>query len=149
MSGTVSNQKSMSIPLLNRLLKSSGVADASQFKIDITGTSVYTPSSGMATIKLVDSSTGMLQAAATFPWVKSGNNIILSNPDAVNAWALAHGGTADSMAYELLPFAVNQSAGSNTLRVGAKYQGTTYAVGSTTRRGSGGGCSEIAECQIQ
>jgi hypothetical protein len=148
-SGTVTNQKSMSIPLLDRLLKSSGVADASQFKIDTTGTSVYTPSTGMVTVKLVDSSTGVLQAAATFPWVKSGSNIVLSNPDAVNAWALANGGTADSMEYELLPFAVQQTAGSNTLRVGAAYQGTTYAVSTTTWRGGGGGCSRIAECQIQ
>lgn len=148
-SGTVTNQKSMSVPLLDRLLKSSGVADASQFKIDITGTSVYTPSSGLVTVKLVDSSSGVLQAAGTFPWVKSGNNIILSNPDAVNAWALANGGTADSMEYDLVPFAVNQSPGSNTLRVGAKYQGTTYAVSSTTWHGGGGGCSGIAECQLQ
>jgi len=131
---------------MDRLLKSTGVVDAAQLKIDVSGSSVQTPSTGLVTIKLIDSSTGVMQSAGTFPWVKSGNNLVLSNPDAVNSWATANGGTADSMEYELHPFAVNQSQGTNTLQVGANYEGTTYAVSTTTWHGggNGGGCGQYA-----
>lgn len=126
--------------LLQMVAQSTSVMDAAQFSIDVSGSTVGVPSNGLVTIKLIHSQTGAVQAQNTFSWVKSGTDLVLVNPNAVNSWAMSQGGTADSIDYALHPFTVTQGLGSNQLQAQTQYEGTTYASASAVWSGQGGGC---------
>jgi len=131
-------QKGNRKPLLQQMAESGSAFDAAQFAIDVSQSTVSIPNSGLVSIALVDSSTGAVQAATTWGWTKVGAELKLSNPDALNDWAMTHGGTADSLKYALLPF--ETTAG--TFAVSVEYEGAAYAT-STASWNGGGGCREV------
>lgn len=143
--GEIKKQKGQQRSLLENMLASSVTWDAAQFSIDVSGSSVPTPVSGHVTIDLVDSYSGSAQATRTFTWIKVGSAIVLQHPDAVNEWAMAQGGSANSVKYFLHPFAVDEATGWNTLQVAATYDGAAYATSTSNWNvGSGSGCREVA-----
>lgn len=123
------------IPLIDRFISSQHVVDAAELELDISGSNINVANSGLVTITLVDASNGITQAARAFPWVKHGSKLILSNPDDVNAWALAEGGTATTLKYEIHPFPVQSNPGENVFQVSAQYQGSTQATSTTSWSG--------------
>lgn len=144
-SGSTKKQKSGSKTLLDLATSSSQVFDAALFSIDVGASAPSVPGVGFVTLELVDSSTGIVQAARVFSWQKSGADLVLSDPDSVNSWAMTEGGTADSIRYQLHPFTVAQAPGQNTLVVSSQYEGVTNAT-ATTSWNSGGGC-RYASCE--
>jgi hypothetical protein len=138
--GTFKSTADQPSTIFQMIAQSASVMDAAQFSIDVSGSTVGVPVNGLVTIKLIHSQTGALQAQNTFSWVKSGTDLVLVNPNAVNSWAMSQGGTADSMEYVLHPFAVTQSSGPNQLQASTQYEGTTYVSAVAVWSGSGGGC---------
>lgn len=149
-SGTFQAEGTGKIPMISRLATSYSTPDAAALEIDLSGSNVQIPSSGLVTIQLVDSSAGIVQAAGTFEWIKIGSKIKLANADAVNSWALANGGSADSFKYDLHKFQTQGSPGANTLQVAAQYEGVTKATSTTGwHRGRNNGCPDYANCEIR
>lgn len=148
--GTFNAEGDDKIPMLKRLVASYSVPDAAALEIDVSGSNVQIPASGLVTIQLLDSSSGIVQAVGTFEWVKSGSKIRLANVNAVNSWALANGGSADSFKYDLHRFQTQGSQGVNTLQVAAQYEGVTKATSTTGwYRGRNNGCPDYANCEIR
>lgn len=133
--------------LTSRMMQSSNVIDAAQFSLDVGGSSVVLPSAGLVTLTLVDSATGQTQTTGTFAWRKYGDDLVFSDPNAVNDWAYSQGGTADSLHYALQPFNVVANTGSNRFEVATQYEGQTYATASTTWYSGGG--DDCRNCQVQ
>lgn len=133
--------------VLEAILISGHVFDASLFGMALEGTNVGVPANGLATIKLVDSANGTIHASRAFPWSRVGSNLVLTNPDSVNDWAYAAAAGADSIAYELHPFQVTGASANNVLSLAVKYEGATRATSSTTW--SGGGNCRVGACAIQ
>lgn len=129
--------------LLQLLAESQSTFDAAQFSIDTSGSNVGVPSNGLVTIYLIDAEANSVQASRVFSWVRSGTDLILSDPNAVNEWALAEGGTANSLEYAVHEFAVSQNTGSNTLVATTQYEGATYASSTTSWNVGNGGCREV------
>lgn len=128
--------------------QSSTTFDSARFALDVSDSSVTVPANGLVTIKLVDSRTNVIQAARDFAWVKAGEKLVLANPSAVDGWAHASAGSADSVRYDLKPFAVTGvSPGTNTLAVASEYNSQTFAYVSTTWSGRGDACRHSCEQQ--
>lgn len=109
--------------------------DASDFELNVSGSTIPYPSTGTVTISLVDSGNGAVQAAKLFAWTRIGEVIRLSNPSAVNAWATNNRGSSDSIKYDITPFNSIYGQGEQTMTVSAKYQGVTKASSTTTVTG--------------
>lgn len=114
-------------PLLaNAMLAATQVPDAALFAINTGGTVGY-PITGQVIIKLKNSSSGIVEAVDVFSWVRSGSVITLSDPDAVNAWAIAEGGSADTLDYNLVPWTPPFVPGEVSMAVQAKYENQVKA----------------------
>ena len=113
-----------------------GCIDAGSFYLDVSDSTVAVPATGYVTVGLVDSGTGTTQASKVFPWIRSGSVIALRDPAAVNAWATANGGAADSVKYDLHQFQTDETPGWNTLAIAAEYEGATEAFATTTWKGA-------------
>lgn len=111
-----------------------GSVDAGAFTLDVSDSTVTVPTTGYVTVKLIDSSTGSVQASKVFPWIRSGTLISLADPMAVNVWAEANAGSANSVEYNLHKFQTSESPGWNTLAVASNYEGQTEAYATTTWR---------------
>lgn len=109
------------------LALAANLPDAALFEIDVSGSSIGFPSSGLVTMTLVDTTTNVTIAAQQFPWTKVGGALKLSDPDAVNSWAVEKGGTADEMRYTLARFNASAPAGDNVISGTSKYQGVATA----------------------
>ena len=140
-------QKRVPANILEAILASGQVFDASQFSIALDGTTVGVPVTGLVTVKLVDSSNGTIHAAKAFPWERVGSNLVLTSPDSVNSWAYASAGDSDSIAYELHPFQVTGASATNVLSLSVRYEGAPRASNSTTWS-NGSGC-RVGTCAIQ
>lgn len=126
-----------------------GAMDATNFALDLDGSTVGTPSTGSVTISLVNSATNSVQAAKVFSWFRSGSRLYLTDPAQVNAWAQANAGTADSVAYQLQQFTVTGvQSGSNMFSATAEYAGIPQASSITTFSGRNSGC-RVGTCQVQ
>lgn len=139
-------KRSSQYSLLHALTESAVTLDAASISLEFASTAII-PSSGLVDIDLIDSTNGSLQASSTFTWVKSGNDLVLASPNAVNTWALNNGGTADTMAYVLHPFVVVPVFGNNSMTVSAQVDGVTTTSASTTWFSSRGGSCRT--CQQQ
>jgi len=113
-----------------------GSIDAGSFYLDVSDSTVVVPATGYVTVGLVDSVTGTTQTSKVFPWIRSGSVIALRDPTAVNTWATANGGVADSVKYDLHQFQADESPGWNTLAIAAEYEGATEAFATTTWKGA-------------
>ncbi len=111
--------------------------DASQFKLDVSGSTVTYPLSGTVTISLIDSSNNSVQAAKLFNWYRTGTSVLLADPASVNSWSEANAGSADSVKYNITPFPSMYGPGDHTLSVASKYSGSTKASVAIT---VSGGC---------
>lgn len=138
--------KSSGANLVARLYESREVFDAASFSLDISGSTLSVPAQGLVTVNLVDSGSGATVTSATVPWRRDGTSIVLSNPDAVNQWALAHGGSADSLNYKLHPFPTPSNYGE--LQVTSMYEGVTNASATIVNAGSAGSC-RYTRCHAQ
>lgn len=116
-----------SAPLTELILSSGGVPDAAQFALQVSGTIEY-PASGQVVVELLDSATNTVQAVEVFSWVRTGSTIVLADPDAVNTWALENGGTADTMNYDLVPWAPTAPPGVASIQVQSSYEGSVTAA---------------------
>lgn len=130
--GEISGSSARSQSLIASMLSASEAADAAQFVVDVSGSTVPYPSQGTVTVSLVESSTGTVQASRLFDWTRSGNTIRLVDPNAVNAWAAANGGSADAMRYRLTKFQSDYGLGSQTIAVSSAYEGVTNASAVST-----------------
>lgn len=105
--------------------------DAASISLEISSTAAI-PATGLVDIDLIDSTDGSVQASGTFAWIKSGNDLVLANPNAINNWALTNGGTADAMTYVLHPFVITPVSGVNSMTVSAQVDGVTTTSASTS-----------------
>ena len=110
-------------------------ADAAQFQIDTSGSTIPYPSTGAVSVMLVRSSDNVVVAAQSFAYVKSGTIIRLADPDAVNSWAYANAGDADSIRYETASF-TSAFQGQKTMAVATKYEGQSLASFTATVYGN-------------
>lgn len=101
--------------------------DAALWTIDLSGSNVTMPTYGTALLKLVDSSNAQVLASRNFGWVRSGQSVRLSNPDAVNSWAADNAGTADTLIYETAPFLTSENVGANNLVMTDRYDNEQLA----------------------
>lgn len=133
MGGTLPKQKGS---LLDMLYLSGDTIDAAAFAIDVSDSSVSVPNTGNVTVRLVDSANNSTVASQNFPWVLNGSSIVLSDPNAVNNWAMQYGGNADTVKYDLSPFQTTQQVGTNTFVAEAIYDGDTRASDTEQFRGT-------------
>jgi hypothetical protein len=124
--------KQQMISLAAAVLAAADVADAALFEIDVSGSTIPYPASGTTTLTLKDTITGVVQAAAQFAWYRIGSIIRLSDPDAVNNWALANGGSANELSYQMTPFSAANIYGEHSISVASKYAGQTTAAATST-----------------
>lgn len=108
------------------------VADAAQFAIDVSGSTIVYPSTGTVTLILKNSDTGVVLAMRDFSWARTGSLLKLSHPDAVNDWALAAGGDANELTYKLANFPMNSGYGEQIVSVASTYEGTVTASATST-----------------
>lgn len=102
--------------------------DAGAYELDTAGSTIPYPATGTFVVTLTDTSTGQVQAAASFPWVKVGTILKAQNPTAINDWAYANAGTADKVSYEIVPFRSNYGGGQQIIAGQAKYEGSTQST---------------------
>lgn len=123
-----------SIPLHEKILMTAlaDVPDASQFELDLCGSTVTYPSTGTVTLTLFNTTTNTAVAARQFAWYRSGNTLRLSDPNAVNAWAASDGGNANELRYTLARTDVAANPGENVITVTSKYQGSQTATSSSS-----------------
>ncbi|TCZ87749.1 hypothetical protein [Lysobacter sp. N42] len=138
--------KSSAKTLVARVYESAETFDAASFSLDTGGSTLSVPSSGLVTINLVDTVSGATVTSATVPWRRNGTSIVLADPDSVNRWALAHGGSADSLTYKLHPFPAPSSYGE--LQVTSMYEGVANSSVTIVNTGSGGSC-RYTRCHAQ
>ena len=113
------------------ILSSSNTWDAQSFEIDLSGSTVSYPQNGYATIYLKSSNGGTV-AQQTFPWYQTSGKIRLSNPDAVNSWAISNSAGVSSVSYELNQAVATGTSESNPLNVSVRYDGVQRASASTS-----------------
>lgn len=116
----------------------SDLIDTASFEIDVQGSSVGIPMSGLVTLELKDASAGVVIAANTFQWHRTGSSIRLSNPVAVNQWLASVGGSADAVTASLHPFQTFGGQGMNLLQASFRYGGIQVASSSAGWYSSGG-----------
>lgn len=138
--------KSSGSTLVSRIYGSTQTFDAASFRLDTTGSTLDVPTSGLVSINLVESTSGATVTSATVPWRREGPSIVLSKPDAVNGWALAHGGNADSLTYKLHPFPAPSTYAE--LQVTSIYEGVANASTTIVSAGSDGSC-RLVRCHAQ
>lgn len=123
--------KGSSMPLAERLLRSASVVDAAAFELDVSGSTFSYPLTGSVTLILTDRTTNSIQAARQFGWIRSGAMLRLADPDAVNAWAAAEGGTANDLTYRLAPVRTSVP-GEHSASIKTRYDGVVRATATTT-----------------
>jgi len=111
------------------------VPDAGSYQLDTVGSTVPYPNRGTLVVSLTDSTTGEVQAAQTFSWIRTGTVLKAESPDAINEWAYANAGSADKISYSLTPFRSSYGAGRQVIAGQSKYEGSTYAEYSVTFEG--------------
>ncbi len=131
-SGTFGGGKK-DMPLYQRLLSlaSTEIPDAADFAIDISGSSVAFPGAGITKLRLVDEATGVEVASRDFAWMRAGDTLRLSDPNAVNAWVASDGGSATSLRYTMGQIDVGAKPGPNTISVASQYKGVSRAAASS------------------
>jgi len=102
--------------------------DAAHFEIDVSGSTVAFPTTGDVLLSLVDTRNGTVTAKRQYAWRRTGVTLRLADPDAVNAWAAASGGSADELRYTLNPFFVGAAPGPNTIATASRYRGVRRAA---------------------
>jgi hypothetical protein len=126
--GTFPKSQSLSYAMLS----TSDVSDAADFYIETSGSTIAYPATGTVTINLINSSTGAIRASKLFAWTRTGTVIKLTDPSAVNAWAAASGGDADSMKYRMTRFQSDYGIGNQTIAAASVYEGTVTATATST-----------------
>lgn len=117
---------------LAAVTSSSTTGDAGLFVIDTSGSTTAIPSTGSVTLALSSSFSGAVLAARTFGWVRSGTEIRLADPAAVNSWLDANSGGADTLDYDLTPFTPTTVEGLNTFATQSVYAGEVVAASTYT-----------------
>jgi hypothetical protein len=118
--------------------------DASLVSLDLSSSNVSLVSnSGYFTveIELEDGST----VANSFPWVRSGSELIASNPSAVNAWVQPYLVDAEEVHVDL-DYQMDMTSGTNLVVAEIDYAGSTQAGSSYSYYNNGGGCG-LGSCQ--
>ncbi|QKD87750.1 hypothetical protein WCN79_06070 [Xanthomonas axonopodis pv. vasculorum] len=103
-------------------------ADAQNYELDTTGSTIPYPDQGDFVVTLSNSSTGVVQAARTFRWIKVGTVLKAEDPNSINEWAYANSGSSDKITYEVVRFHSNYSSGQQVIAGQSKYEGTTQAT---------------------
>ena len=120
------------VALAQQVLVAADVADAAQFSIDVSGSTITYPDSGIVTLMLKNRSTGVVRATKDFSWIRSGSILKLADPDSVNNWALSSGGDANEITYSLKRFQVNSGYGEQVISVASKYEDVVTAAATST-----------------
>lgn len=126
--GTIPGGGGQNRSLAARMLTSTQVLDAADFEIDVSGSTISYPSTGKVTLTLKDRSTGAVQAARQFDWVRTNNILRLDDPDAVNVWAASEGGSANDLSYKLARFDSAAPPGEHVISTKSKYLGQVTAT---------------------
>lgn len=109
------------------ILASTDVPDAANFVVDVDGSTIAYPASGQALLTLRDEATGVVQATSTFAWYRTGTQIRLVDPDAVNNWTINSSGSATALEYDLMPFGIPATHTQETVVVSSVYEGQVTA----------------------
>lgn len=120
--------------IASALNTSESVPDAAMFTIDTAGSTIPYPLTGTVLVKLIRSSDGKVFASKSFPWTRTGTIIRFTDPDAVNNWAYAYSGSADTFSYDTNDFPSNFS-GNKTMKITQKYESVVQASETTTVNG--------------
>lgn len=118
--------------LAQKMAIAADVADAAQFSIDVSGSTILYPATGIVTLTLKNTASGTTLATTDFDWTRSGSIIKLTDPDAVNNWALASGGSANELSYKIKPFPMSSGYGQQVISVQSTYEGNVTASASST-----------------
>lgn len=102
--------------------------DASSIYIDTTGTDYNVGSTGMAAVTLRDSSDAII-ASKAFAWIRSGNNLVFQNPNAVQSWAYGYPNAASANA-TVATAGIPVDGTSHTLSSAVYYSGVKEAYAS-------------------
>lgn len=132
---------------LNAMLASTDVLpDAAAFAIDVAGSTLTYPQSGLGvlTLKRADN---QVVASQAFAWTKAGTLIKFTNPDAVNAWAYSNLGDATKFSFETNSFSPNFT-GTRVVSLASKYEGQTTSSFHTLISGECQGVTQH-QCMIQ
>jgi len=114
--------------------------DAGAYELDVTGSTIPYPSKGTMMVTLQRSADASTVSAKQFSWVRVGNVIRATDPDAINEWAYANAADADSVGYAIDPFRSNYAPGLQTIAAASKYEGATETSFSETFL-AGAGCT--------
>ncbi|WP_456976810.1 hypothetical protein [Luteimonas sp. A277] len=132
---------------LRAMLASTDVLpDAAAFAIDVSGSTLTYPQSGMGvfTLKRADN---YIVASQAFAWTKVGTLIKFTNPDAVNTWAYSNLGDATQFSFETNSFSPNFT-GTRVVSLASKYEGQTTSSFHTLVSGECQGVTQH-QCMIQ
>lgn len=119
--------------------------DASLLSVDFSSSNVSLASNSgylTVTIDLDDGST----VANSFPWVRSGSELIASNPAAVNAWVQPY--LVDAVEVDVdLDYQMNMISGTNLVVAEIDYAGSTQAGSSYSYYNNNDGGCPLGSCQ--
>lgn len=100
--------------------------DASKFIVDMNGSNVVMPNSGLFNITLNNSS-GQPVSQASFSWTKNGNIITVNNPVAVHDWMASVPASVKSIKAQFVSMPVDTHVGVNAYMLSVRYNGTVQA----------------------
>jgi hypothetical protein len=121
--------------------------DAADFTVDLSSSNVsVTTNSGYATV-ILDLSDGTTQSNS-FQWIRIGDEAVVANPSAVNAWIQPKLSSASEVDVEF-DFQVSETEGANMVVTELKHQGSTVTGSSDSWYVGGGGCAGGASCEIK
>lgn len=122
----------------------SSTFDAADFTVDMSSSNIdVTTTSGYATV-IVDLSDGTTQSNS-FQWMKLGDEAVVANPSAVNAWVQPKLASIDEVDVEF-DFQVSEVGGTNVVVTELEHQGTTITGSSDSWYVNGGGCDGETSC---
>lgn len=116
--------------LVNASLSAGGF-DAAQLSVDLSGTTIPLPASGVATVQLTYEGSDVVRTQAQFSVIRSGSILKFANSAAVNAWILNTVADGDEVqiSYEAPD---TSSVGTNTLSMAVVAEGVTFASSEMT-----------------
>ncbi|PHS27032.1 MAG: hypothetical protein COA84_05105 [Robiginitomaculum sp.] len=101
--------------------------DASKFTIDMGGSNVALPTTGLFNITLNNSS-GQPVSQAAFSWTKNGNIITVNNPTAVHDWMASVPANVSGIETKFVSMPVNTHVGVNAYMLSVSYDGAVQAT---------------------
>jgi len=138
------------VAALGKMSGANAPLNSASIVMDVSGSNVQWPQSGMLALTIRNRSTHAVLAARSFAWTRSGTSVVVSDPAAVDAWILSSGADAADyqVDYAFQNLTMPAQEGSNLVAVDVYQDGTPKATAAATIPWSGGGsgCPEHTTC---